>query len=191
MDFLTGQQGMATRTVDPAMVTTLRDWVARWPKTGNLAFDEEQRNPVIYTRAAPMTKVKEIPWKREGDTLTILSQRDSFGAAAIGAAERRMGKFREQRDTMTAAATEQIRVAEAALLDAWRAYRAAAGGRSALMRDIMVAERTLQELETAAAPAGRKIVEVTGSGSGFTGTQVPTMPLALRGMAMAEVGDTQ
>ena len=185
---------MAARTVDPATVTTLRDWVARWPKAGNLAFDEEQRNPVIYTRTVPMTKVKEIPWKREGDTITILSQRDSFGSAAIGAAERRMGKFREQRDTMAATATEQIRIAEAALLDAWRAYRAAAataGGRSALMRDIMVAERTLQELEAAAAPAGRAPVKVASYDGGFFATQVPTMPLALRGMALAEVGDTQ
>ncbi len=145
---------------------------------------------MIYTRAAPMTKVKEIPWKREGDTVTILSQRDAFSGAAVGAAERRMGKFREQRDAMAAATVEQVRVAEAALLDAWRVYRAAdgvAGGRGALMRDIMVAERTLQEIEEAAAPAGRRTVEVKE----YTGVQVPVMPLALRGMAMAEVGDTQ
>lgn len=184
---------MAARTVDPASVKTLNDWVTRWPKAGNLAFDKEARNPVIYTRAAPMTKIKEIPWKREGDTLTILTQRDSFGGAAIGAAERRMGNFREQRDAVALASIEQIQAAEAALLDAWRAYRAAAtiaGGRSALMRDIMVAERTLQDLEEAVAPVGRKLVEIMAK-EAYTAVQVPAMPLGLRGVPMAEVGDTQ
>lgn len=174
------------QTVKPENVTTLRTWVQRWPKAGNLAFDMEERNPVIYSLAAPPTKVKEIPWKREADTLTVLTQRPSFGTTAIGAAERRMGKLREDRASVRTAAEEQLRLAEAALLDAWREYRGAAGGRDALMRDIVAAEKGLRTLEAAVAEqlsAERKAVQVND----YTTVQTPAMPRALRRMPLTEV----
>lgn len=177
------------QTVKPENVTTLREWVQRWPKAGNLSFDKEERNPVIYSLAAPPTKVKEIPWKREADTLTVLTQRPSFGSTAIGAAERRIGKLREDRAAIQTAAEEQLRLAEAALLDAWRIYRGAAGGaggRDALMRDIVVAEKGLRALEAAVAgqlSAERKAVTM----GEYTTVQTPAMPRALRGMPLTEV----
>jgi hypothetical protein len=181
---------MATRTVNPETVRTLRDWAARWPKAGNLGFDPEKRNPVIYSRDGTGKKLKEIPWKREADTLTVLSQREKFSGAAIGAAERRMAKYREQRLATATAAAEQVRVAEAALLETWRAYRSAeggAGGRGALLRDVMAAERALRELEAAVGAQlqpERKPVDVKDA---YTTVQVPALPRALRGMELTEV----
>jgi hypothetical protein len=181
---------MATRTVNPDTVRTLRDWVARWPKAGNLGFDPEGRNPVVYTRETPARKLKEIPWKREADTLTVLSQRGAFAGTAVAAAERRMARIREQRDAAASAAQEQIRVAEAAVLEAWRAYHAAdpiARGRGALRRDVLVAERNLRALEVAQLPAERKVVEM----GDVTTVQVPAMPRALRGMELTDVAAGQ
>jgi hypothetical protein len=181
---------MATRTVNPETVRTLRDWAARWPKAGNLGFDPEKRNPVIYSRDGTGKKLKEIPWKREADTLTVLSQREKFSGAAIGAAERRMAKYREQRLATATAAAEQVRVAEAALLETWRAYRSAeggGGGRGALLRDVMAAERALRELEAsvgAQLQPERKPVDVKDA---YTTVQVPALPRALRGMELTEV----
>lgn len=173
------------QTVDPDRVTTLRTWVKYWPKANNLAFDPEERNPAIYNQAGTTVKSK-IPWKREADTLTVLSQRESFGTAAVGAAERRIGKLREDQEATKAAAEEQLRLAEATVLDAWRAYRGAAGtagGRDALMRDVIQAEITLRDLEAAVAPSDRKKVMVDE----LTSVQTPTMPYALRGMPLTEV----
>jgi hypothetical protein len=179
--------GGGRRTVKPENVKTLRDWVARWPGTANLAFDPEGRNPVIYSVSAPPSRVKEIPWKREADTLTVLTQREGFSSGAVGAAERRLGKFREQRAAMEVAATDQLRVAEAALLDAWRVYHgAAAGGRGALMRDVLAAERNLRQLE---AELGVRMApeRMAVEQDGFIRMQVPTIPRVLRGMDITEV----
>lgn len=177
------------RTVPPDRVKTLRDWVARWPGAANLAFDPEGRNPVVYSVGAPPSRVKEIPWKREADTLTVLTQRESFASGAVAAAARRMGTYREQQVKAAAAGVDQLRLAEAALLEAWRVYRAAAGragGRDALMRDVMVAERNLRGLEAAngvlLAPE-RTILEEDG----YVKVQVATLPRALRGMDITEV----
>jgi hypothetical protein len=181
---------MATRTVNPDTVRTLRDWAARWPKAGNLGFDPEKRNPVIYSRDAAPKKIKEIPWKREADTLTVLTQREGFSGAAVGAAERRLAKYREQRLALATAAAEQVRVAEAALLEAWRAYRSAAsgtGGRSALLRDVMVAERALRDLEAALATQIQPERKPVDMGDDYTTVQVPALPRALRGMELTDI----
>jgi hypothetical protein len=182
--------GGGRRTVNPKDVITLRDWVARWPGTANLAFHPERRNPIVYSVGAPPTEVKEIPWKREADTLTVLTQRESFGSGAVAAAERRLGKYREQRAAMATSAIDQLRIAEAALLEAWHVYHAASGstgGRGALMRDVLVAEKTLRELESALGARmaiERKIVKEE---NGYISVQVPVMPRALRGMDITEV----
>jgi hypothetical protein len=191
---------MAARTVDPDTVRTLKDWVVRWPKAGNLAFDEEGRNPVIYSRGAPPQKVKEIPWKREGDTLTILTQRDTFRDGAVGVAERRVAKYYEQQRALADAADEQIRIAEQALLDAWREYRDMAGtsgARISMMRDIIVAERGLRELEEAAArqqkvdrrPVMITDTKITGliAKDVVTAVQTAPFPRPLRGMELADM----
>lgn len=177
------------RTVAPDKVRTLRDWVARWPGAANLAFDPEERNPVIYSVGAPLSRVKEIPWKREADTLTVLTQRESFASGAVAAAERRVGKYREQQNAIAATTVDQLRLAETALLETWRIYHSAAGssgGRSALLRDVVVAERALRELEAA---AGKRLAIETMilDEDGFVKMRTATMPRALRGMDITEV----
>ncbi len=177
---------MATRTVNPDTVRTLRDWVARWPKAGNLGFDPEGRNPVVYTREMPARKLKEIPWKREADTLTVLSQRSAFATSAISAAERRIARIREQREAAMVASQEQLRIAEAAVMDAWRSYHSADSvtrGRGALRQDVLVAEKNLRALEVAQLPGERKVVEI----GEITAVQVPAMPRALRGMELTDM----
>jgi hypothetical protein len=192
---------MAARTVDPDTVRTLKDWVVRWPKAGNLAFDTVGRNPVIYSRSAPPQKIKEIPWKREGDTLTVLSQRGGFSDAAVGFAERRMAKYNDQHREQAVLADEQIRNAEQALLEAWRDYRDAEGmsegSRTRLMRDIIVAEKTLREMEQNAArqlKVDRVLVELTDTKiQGLVAkdvvisVQTAPFPRSLRGMDLADL----
>ena len=178
------EQGlMAARTVDPATVKTLRDWTARWPKVGNLGFDAETREPTIYSRDTGRSKVATIPWKREGDVLTILTQPAWFSEGARTAAGRRYEAWREKQATTAAAGVEQLRTAETALLDAWRAYRAAEGGeRAPLMRDLVAAEQKLRELESGLAGAlkqGRMAISTEAG----TYVQIPVMPLEARAMA--------
>ena len=172
---------MSKRTVDPTTIKTLKDWVSRWATTGNLGFDPDTREPTIYTQAKERTKVSSIPWKREADTLTVLAQPSRFSAQAVAAATARYGKIREQRLTLRLAGEEQLRIAEANLLDAWRAYYAtAADSRAPLRRDILSAEGTLRELEASLANKGRTEVSIMG----MTGIYIPPMPLGRRGISL-------
>jgi hypothetical protein len=183
---------MAQRTVKTEQVKTLRDWVARWPKATNLGFDPETREATIYDTTKDRVKVASIPWKREGDTLTILAQPTRFSPQAVEAATRRFDKIREQRAQLRAAAEDGIRAAEAALLDAWRQYNAAPPTvRGTLRRDILSAEATLRDLEEKAAPKGRDIIvrddpdEKNGLLAAKTGIYVPPMPVGRRGISLA------
>ena len=178
---------MAQRTVKTEQVKTLRDWVARWPKATNLGFDPETREATIYDTTKDRVKVASIPWKREGDTLTILAQPTRFSPQAVEAATRRFDKIRAQRAQIRAAAEDGIRAAEAALLDAWRQYNAAPHTvRGTLRRDILSAEATLRDLEEKAAPKGRDIIVRDDPGEAAkTGIYVPPMPVGRRGISLA------
>ena len=177
---------MAQRSVNPARIQTLRDWAARVGKAPNLGFDEETREPTVYSADGKGTKVSSIPWKREGDTLTILGTPSRFSSQAVDAAKSRYGRIQEQRVALRSAANEQVRVLEAALLDAWRTYEAAdVGARPALRRDILTAEKALREQEEAVAPRGRVAIEYR---TGETGIYVPPMPAERRGIAVAGGG---
>jgi hypothetical protein len=181
---------MARRTVDPSLVKTMRDWVSRWPKTGNLDFDAETREPTIYTPDKARTRVGSIPWKREGDTLTILAQPTRFSESAVKAATSRYTRFRDQRAQYATAGEEQLRAAESAVLQAWRDYYAAVpSSRPMLMREVLTAERTMREMEEAIAKQtkrGRVVVEVAvGSGSAVAAA-VPPMPLNRRGIPIGD-----
>lgn len=175
-----------TRTANPELIRTLKDWVSRWPKAENLAFDKEERNPVVFKKGG-VDRVKEIPWKREGDTLIMLTQRDGFRKSAIDAAERRMNKYREDRQTAINAATEDLQSAEAAVLEAWRKYHLAAtipGGRAELMREIIEAEKNLQALSARLTNSiERKAVELDGGK--FRTIHTAPFPRALRGIDIA------
>jgi hypothetical protein len=180
------EQGlMAARTVDPATVKTLRDWAARWPKVGNLGFDAETREPTIYSRDTGRSKVATIPWEREGDVLTILTQPAGFSEGARTAAGRRYDLWREKQATTAAAGVEQLRAAETALLDAWRAYRGAEGGeRAPLLRAVVSAEQALREVESGLADVlkrGRTAIRTEAG----TRVQIPVIPLEARVMPLA------
>jgi len=175
---------MTTRTVDPKTVKTLQDWVARWPRVGNLGFDVETREPTVYSRDSSRTKIATIPWKREGDVITILTQPAGFSETARTAAGRRYEAWREKQRLAAAAGIEQLQAAETALLNAWRAYRGAEGGeRAPLLRDVVSAERALQEVQVALAPRGR-VALVTEDGARV---DMPVIPLEARGMPLKDV----
>lgn len=183
---------MSRLSVKPELVKTLRDWSARWPKAQNLSFDPETREPTVYTQGEQRTKVSSIPWKREGDTLTILSQPTRFTAAAVDAAQKRYGRIREQRDQMSVAGAEQLRVAEAALLEAWRTYNAAAPAmRGPLRRDILTAEKAVVEMEEALAAqlykGRRPMVRIDVGNEVYRGVYVPPMPENRRGIPLTSV----
>ena len=177
---------MTQRTVKVEDIKTLKDWVSRWPKAGNLGFDPDTREATIYTQTKERTKVSSIPWKREADTLTVLAQPTRFSAQAIASATARYGKIREQQENLRLAGEEQLRIAEANLLDAWRAYYATpTDSRAPLRRDILSAERTLRDLEESLSNKGRSEITVfDGKGKDMKGIYIPPMPLGRRGISL-------
>ncbi len=144
---------MAQRTVKPERVTTLKEWVARWPKATNLGFDEETREPVVFSADEARTRVGSFPWRREGDTMTILSQPTLFSQQAVAASRKRFGRLVKERETqMRAAGEDALRGATAQLLETRRAYDAATPAvRAGMRRDVLTAERAVRDLEVALA----------------------------------------
>lgn len=185
-------QRMSKRTVDPKKIKTLKDWSARWPGAGNLGFDPETREPAIFSADKERTQVSKIPWNREGDTMTILAQPSRFSAKAVEAATSRYSKIHDEKVAAQTAAADQIRLAETALLEAWRAYRAAPPvTRPTLRRDIFTAEKALVDLEEALAAQiykGRSTSEFMQGEIESVGIYVPPMPAERRGITMMAVG---
>jgi hypothetical protein len=194
-----------SRTVRPELVTSLKDWVARWPKATNLKFDPETREATVYSTAG--AKVRSFAWEREGDIMTVLSSPDRFTEEMVSAARRRYGRHRERIEAARSAAEGPMREAERTLIEAWQAYRAAAPGtRAPLMRDVLAAEEAVRDIEDTLAKSvyrGRDTVpvEITGvyekitlksgatrliRGESATGVYVPPFPVARRGMEAAE-----
>ena len=176
---------MAARTVKEDKVKTLADWVARWPKAQNLGFEPTTREPTIYTNAERTTVVRSFPWKREADTLTVLASPTHFSAPAVAAATSRVRKIAQQKDQLANAAIEQVKIAEANLLDAWRAYRAAdAATQGSLRRDILAAEAALVVMEGRMAPQGRSIIQTPSPSGTVFSVYVPSMPSSRRGISL-------
>jgi hypothetical protein len=173
------------RTVAPDKVRSLNDWVARWPKAVNLGFDAETREPTIYSLDEGRSKVASIPWKREGDMITILSQPSKFSGGAVDAARARSARIVEQREALIAAKTEELQGLEAELLRSWREYGASApASRSAMMFDIRAREAAYREAESELAEQiqeGRTKVE-RGK---YTGVVVPSVPIRKRAIALS------
>ena len=165
---------MSQRTAKPADIKTLQDWVKRWPKASNLRFDKETREPTIYT--TDNAKSGSIPWKREADVLTVLTQPSAFSEAAVIAARKRIVTLKESRDQVLNAGKDQLLANEISLLAAWRAYRAAPS--APLMQDVLAAEAALTNMEHALANKNRTVIK-TGD---FLMTYVPTVPLKQRGL---------
>lgn len=174
---------MSQRTVKTDKIVSLKDWVARWPAATNLGFDPDTREPTIYSTTKERTKVSSIPWKREADTLTVLAQPSRFSAEAVDGATKRFDGIREQRAGMRKAGEEQMRLAEHAVLEAWRAYSAApVTARAALRRDVLSAEADLHQAEQVLANKDR--VSYTVGASTGVGIYVPPMEFARRGLPL-------
>jgi hypothetical protein len=175
------------QTVDPANIKTLRDWVGRWPKAGNLGFDEETREPAIYSRDAARRRLQMIPWRREGDTITILTQPQKFASTAVDAARRRYDVFRTGQQQIAAAAAQQLVSAEQKLLDTWRAYEdAPAAAKPMMRRSVLVAEKAVRELE---ATMGAQMNPERGLQRLDKGAIVynPPIPIMQRGIPLTEI----
>jgi hypothetical protein len=144
---------MAQRTVKPERVTTLKEWVARWPKATNLGFDEETREPTVFSADDTRTRVGSFPWRREGDTITLLTQPTQFSQQAVGAARKRFDRIVVQKTVqMRTAGEDALRTATAQLLETWRAYEEATPVvRASMRRDVLTAERAVRDLEAALA----------------------------------------
>jgi hypothetical protein len=172
---------MSQRTVKTDKVTTLRDWVARWPAATNLGFDPDTREPTIYSADKNRVKESSIPWKREADMITVLSQPLRFSAETVATATKRFDTLRGQRDSMRRAAEEQVRLAEQVVLDAWRAYSAApVTVRATLRRDILSAEKALHDAEMGIVSKDRVIHSI----GEYKGIYTPPMEFARRGIAL-------
>jgi hypothetical protein len=148
------------RTVKPENVKTLRDWATQWPTASNVGFDPVTREPTVFSLDGT-TQVSKIPWRREADVVSVLSDPARFPPALVSAADGRIKKLKEQDNAVAAAATEQLRIAEADLVQAWRSYRDADDTMKAtLRRDILTAERRIVETEEAAAMQLKKGREI-------------------------------
>ena len=179
---------MAT-VVKPESVKTLAEFVARSKKAANLGFDPETREATVYSDVKRTARVKSFPWKREVDTLTVLSQPTRFSALAVGTAAGRLAKFRGQRTLQLTTAEKSLQVAEAAVLGAWRSYRAATDAvKPSLRRDVLSAEAALLSLQKSLVDKNRVIIEFKQPSyrPGGKGFYVPPMPSELRGISLVE-----
>lgn len=179
---------MATQTVVKAdKVKNLAEFVARAGKAANFGFDPETREATIYTDATHATKVKSFPWKREVDTLTVLTEPLRFSTMACATASSRLVKLKEQRGAQLKSGEEGLRTAEAAILEAWRSYNAATSAvKPSLRRPILLAEETYMRLVKSMVPPNRfirefKRPEYRGLEKGF---YIPPIPVELRGIQL-------
>jgi hypothetical protein len=171
---------MAQRTAKPADIKTLQDWVKRWPKVSNLSFDPETREASIYKPDDIKTKTGSIPWKREADVITVLSDPSRFSEAAVTASKKRMGTIRQTTEQTRRAVDDQMRTQESALLEAWREYRSAPS--SALMAAVIQAELALNATEKSLASKERAVYQM----GDFITTYDPPIPNNQRGLGQIQ-----
>jgi hypothetical protein len=175
---------MSRSIVNPDTVKTLKNWTDRWPKSANIQFDAETREPVVFS-VDGKSIVKRFPYKREGDVINILSNTQRFSPRAVEIAKKRYSDFKDQQKVSRADIEGQIRIQEGVLLDEWRRYHAAPEAmRGTMRRDILTAERTLNQLEKERA----KNVYVDRKGSAMFAVSVYHAPLpsAIRSIPIAE-----
>ena len=170
---------MSQRTAKPTDIKTLQNWVQRWPKVSNLEFDSSTREPTIYTTAprgdSARTKVGAIPWKREADIVTVLTQPTKFSTAAVEHARKRIGSLNEAAKQAREAGEAQVRILEKTLLTAWYSYRMAPS--MPLLQDVLQAERALVAQE--ASMGSSRVIVTSGD---YTATYIPPIPLKQRGL---------
>jgi hypothetical protein len=169
------------KTAAAEPVSTLKGWVEGWPRAKELSFDPESREPTVYTKDSARAKVGSIPWRREGDVLTILTQSEQYPAGLVEAAARRYATARGEKSAAAGEAEDSRIAKEETILDAWRAYRAAsAADKPMIMTAILTAERELYKLDEAVSGAGRKFI--LGQ---YAMAFYPPMPVEKRGISFA------
>jgi hypothetical protein len=119
--------------------------------------------------------VGAIPWKREADIITVLTQPTKFNTAAVENARKRIGALNGASKQTREAGEAQIRILEGALLRAWNDYRAAPS--MPLLQDVLQAERAMVAQE-ASLGSTRTVITIGES----KGTYVPPIPLSQRGL---------
>jgi hypothetical protein len=170
-------------------IRTLKNWVARWPRDKSLGFDPETREATVFSLDGAKTKVSAIPWKREGDTLTVLADPAHASVAAVEAARQRYGRYRQQIGQVVSTAEAQLRAQELILLEAWRTYHSAPpSSRGVLQRDIMAAEKALMQMEVALAEQIYSERKIRSYEDGSTGIYNPPMPTARRAIPLESIG---
>jgi hypothetical protein len=155
-------------------IKSLKDWVNQWPKNKDLGFNLETREPCIYEKGTDK-EIATIPWRREGDTLVILSQPTQFSEKMVDAARKRYGEYREKEMALKMSTDEQFRVLEASLLKAWQEYRSSSGS----IQDVLEAENAIRVLEQAQ-QKGKKIVHYDENSIAYTSP----MPSNLRSIPL-------
>ena len=165
----------------------LADWVSKFSGK-QTDFDPQTRQPT-FTRGTVKTIV---PWKREGDILTILTNPTDFSEDAVAAARQQFAEIRDEQSANVAIQTDKFIKAEQHLLEAWREFKADKTGDDALIQRILAAEKKVisseKKLNTALNP-GRKGVEmpIKPDVSLFT-TFVPPISVSRRGISLLAIG---
>lgn len=177
----------AQRAIAPGVITDLKSWLARWPKASNIGFDPQTREPTVYSADGSGKKVLTIPWRRELDVITVLSQTGTYPAQYVSMAKRRYGDVAEQQKELVDGLEQQQADAESLVLEAWEAYREAPPAmRGTLMSAVISAEKALAAIEE---QLGKQL-EMSG---GFYEDKenevirqyIPPMPFSQRGIPIS------
>ena len=162
---------------NPADIKNLNDWVARFGKYQNVVLDKKTGEPVVLeAKKDNPAVVLRIPWKREGDTITVLTNPSRFSAASVAASAQRYEEV--VAPVSAAASTDALRAIERRLLDAWRAYRASPS--IPLMKDVNGIEKELLAFELSLTRPDRAVLDGR--------YMVPILPVDRRAIGIADVG---
>jgi hypothetical protein len=161
---------------NPADIRKLSDWVARYGKYANVTLSETGEPIVLEAKKENPARVLTLPWNREGDVLTVLSNRSYYTQATVDVAAKRFADVTAP--VNEAANQDALRAIERRLLEAWQSYRATPS--IPLMRDVNGIEKELLAFERSIARPDRVVLNGR--------LMVPVMPLDERGIGIADVG---
>ena len=161
---------------NPADIKKLSDWVSRYGKYANVTLSETGEPIVLEAKKENPARVVTLPWNREGDVLTVLTNRTAYTQATVDVATKRFADV----TTMVNESANQdaLSALERRLLEAWRSYRATPS--IPLMKDVNGIEKELLAFERSIARPDRVVLNGR--------LMVPVMPLDERGIGIAEVG---
>lgn len=182
-----------SRTVDPKNIKGLGDWASRWGNVKNLGFDADTREPIVFAKDGT-TRVDSFPWRRERDTMTILTAPSRFTHEEVRVARERYTAVQTERTESAKGVERDLKLAEEALLEAWRQYhdpRLNPADRAGMRPRIQAAESAVRDLETslvnAKYPKEQKLRQIVVSETQrFQTAYVPPFPTDKRGIPNSE-----